>query len=489
MHKKIENSIASILNSEVPQYIRWCTPSVLLKQERVKDIYETDVSNSMRFFNVYKEGEDIFLPAKEFAAKVHHADKTLFVVNGSTGSNFIVFRMLSLEKEHPLVLISKNIHHSAINAMEILGINFIFMPSWYISQFETILPPTPEQVEKMLTKYPNADAIFITSPNYEGITADIRSIVNKVRKINKEVKIIIDEAWGAHLDFSEELPQSAMEAGADISIQSAHKQGGALQQTSMIHWKEDRVDPELMYLAFEEYSTTSPSFNLLASIDSANHFLFEHKDTVNALIEKSKEFKKMLFSQIPQVALLENYLTQEYIKYNRSFTGDYDTTKIVLALNTFNKNGFDIKRALEAEYKIIAEKGGLNTIEFITTFQLLPKHIQKTVNAIFNLLKRKDNKYEVKNHFVRPFILQEEKPVIDLQYARRIARTAQSKVPIENSVGRIAAERIEIYPPGIPLTLEGFRITKTAIQYLMQVKKLGGQIVARDPNLKYIYCL
>ena len=471
----------------VGNYIKWCTPSILPEQEKITNIYKTDISVSAHFLGSYVDNTGIFGEAHKKAANVYGADKTLFSVNGTTGSNFIVMRMLTLEHDSPQILVTRNIHHSILHAAEWLGVKFRFIKSFYDPQFESLIPPKPEDVLDALNNYPETDAVLLSSPTYSGLAARVGDIVKVVKNFDRNIKVIVDEAWGSHFHFTQELPPSAMQAGADIAMQSTHKQGGSLQQSGMIHWKEKYVNSELMYEAFREYVTTSPSYHLLGSLDAVRAYMEKRgKEIVEELIKKADYFKDLLGKKlIPPLKIMDDSLEFDLVK---DYISGYDRTKTNIALTKYRETGFQIGSALAKEHKIIVEKSGLNTLLFLTTYRLTYSDIERTIRAIVNISKSL-HKTDKKELIPNPFKHLEIKPVIEPHTARRVAQTIGRVVSLEDSVGKIAAEHVEVYPPGIPVILEGFRITKNNVNYLLRVKKMGGHISARDPSLKTIYVL
>ncbi len=468
-------------------YTKWCTPSILPEQEKIINPYKTDISVSAHFLGSYVDNTGVFKEAQERAAKVYGADRTVFSVNGTTGSNFIVMRMLTLEHDNPQILVSRNIHHSILHAAEWLGVKFRFIKSFYDSQFETLVPPRPEDVLETLNNYPESDAVIISSPSYSGLAARIDEIVKVVKNFDAGIKVIVDEAWGSHFHFSDELPKSAMQSGADIAVQSTHKQGGSLQQTGMIHWKEKYVNSELMYEAFREYATTSPSYHLLASLDAVRECMEKRgREIVESLIKKADYFKDLIGKKlIPPLKIMDDSLEFDLV---RDYISGYDRTKTNIALTKVAESGFEISQKLCKNHHIIVEKSGLNTVLFVTTHSLKYGDVEKTVKALASTLKDA-HKVQKKELIPNPFKHLETKPVIEPHTARRVAQTIGRVVPIEDSIGKIAAEHIEVYPPGIPVILEGFRITENNVKYLKITHSLGGHISARDPELKTIYVL
>ena len=472
---------------EVKGYIRWCTPSILPEQEKIVDVYKTDISVSAHFLGSYVDNTGIFKEAHKKAAKVYGADKTLFSVNGTTGSNFIVMRMLTLEHDNPQILVTRNIHHSILHAAEWLEVKFRFIKSFYDPQFESLIPPKPDDVLDTLNNYPETNAIFISSPTYAGLAARVDDIVKVVKNFDKNIKVIVDEAWGSHFHFTPELPKSAMQSGADISVQSTHKQGGSLQQSGMIHWKEKYVNSELMYEAFREYVTTSPSYHLLASLDATRAYMEKNgRKVVEALIKKADYFKDLLGKKlIPPMKIMDDSLEFDLVK---DYISGYDITKTNIALTKYKETGFHVGDTLATKHKIIVEKMGLNTLLFLTTYSLSYTDIDKTVRALTSISKEL-HKTRKKELIPNPFKHLETKPVIEPHTARRVAQTIGRVVPLRDAIGKIAAEHIEIYPPGIPVILEGFRITENNVKYLLRVKEMGGHISSRDPTLETIYVL
>src|SRR5919197_2829019 len=299
--------IVRVLNRDVGRYHRWCTPSILEHQERVEDFYASDVSISAGFFGTLVDHTGIFGEAERFAAAAQGADRTMFSVHGSSGSNWIVLRMLALERSDALVLVARNCHHSVINGIKAFGLDFRFLPTPYEPRFEALLPPSPEEVLEGLRRYPEALAVLYTSPTYEGFAARTREHADAVHAASPHAMVVVDEAWGGHLHFHPDLPESAMAAGADICVQSTHKLAGGLQQTGLIHWHTERVDSELMEEAYREYVTTSPSYHLLASCDAAVRALAaDGEAALGACIERTRAFKAALRARLSELDHLDD---------------------------------------------------------------------------------------------------------------------------------------------------------------------------------------
>src|SRR4051794_36925893 len=375
--------IVRVLNRDVGRYHRWSTPSILPEQERVEDFYASDVSISAGFFGTLVDHTGIFGEAERFAAEAQGADRTMFSVHGSSGSNWMGLGMLALERSDAQVLVARNIHHSVINGIKAFGLDFRFLPTPYEPRFEALLPPSPDEVLTGLTRYPEALAVLYTSPTYEGFAARTREIADAVHGASPHAMVVVDEAWGGHLHFHPDLPESAMAAGADVCVQSTHKLAGGLQQTGLIHWREARVDSELMEEAYREYVTTSPSYHLLASADSAVRTLAALGErALGAAIARTEELKRGLRAALPELEFLEDALRSgAYAEH----VGGEDLVKTTVGLGGYRLSGFEVADAL-AQRGVVIEKAGVHTLTLITTFQLGPTAVQDTVRALADVL-------------------------------------------------------------------------------------------------------
>src|SRR4051812_8230099 len=370
------SSIVRVLNEEVRHYHRWCTPSTLVDQERIEDFYASDVSISAGFFGTLVDHTGVFAEAERFAASAQGADRTMFSVHGSSGSNWIVLRMLAMERQDGLVLVARNIHHSVMNAIKAFDLDFRFLPAPYDARFEALLPPSVDDVVAALERYPEALAVLYTSPTYEGLAANTGDIVAAVRERSAQCLVIVDEAWGGHLRFHPHLPRSAMGAGADISVQSTHKLAGGLQQTGLIHWRAARVDSELLEEAYREYVTTSPSYGLLASADAAVRALAARgPELLGDAIGRTGRLKAALRERLPDLEHLDD---PARVRAMGEHGEGCDLIKTTVGLSRYAISGYDVAEALVAR-GIVLEKAGVQTITFITTFQLGEAAVRDTV--------------------------------------------------------------------------------------------------------------
>jgi arginine decarboxylase len=473
--------IVRALNEDVRRYHRWSTPSILPGQERVEDFYASDVSISAGFFGTLVDHTGVFGEAERFAAAAQGADRTMFSVHGSSGSNWVVLRMLAMERQDGLVLVARNIHHSIMNAIKAFDLDFRFLPAPYDARFEALMPPSVDDVVSALDRYPEALAVIYTSPTYEGLAGNTEDIAAAVHARSEQCLVFVDEAWGGHLHFHGDLPCSAMAGGADICVQSTHKLAGGLQQTGLIHWREERVDSELLEEAYREYVTTSPSYGLLASADAAVRALAARgTELLGESIARTERFKGALRRALSDLDLLDDPRWLDAVRRNVSGA---DLVKTTLGLSRFACTGYEVAEAL-VQRGIVIEKAGVSTITLITTFQLADEAVDATVAALSEILDGKQLPGNARRPAPgNPFAGIDDRPVIRPHDAKRLAKSVGHEVPLRDAIGKVAAEEVEVYPPGIPLILEGFRVGADAVRYLEQARESGGSIVARDTSL------
>lgn len=481
MNKTLKKDLPllSVLNTEIEGIIRWCTPSIHPRVPQIRGVYESDISISYHSLGNPSLNTGIFLKAHKKAAKAYKAEHTLFSVNGSTGSNFIVLRALKHQLGQINMLAQRNIHKSISVAIEDYGINVEYLEPHYDNELQIIIPNTIKEIVDGVKKDAKFNVLFLTNPTYEGLSLDLKELVTEVRKVNSNIIIFVDEAWGSHFSFSDKLPHSAMEAGVDICVQSTHKQGSGLQQTSMIHWQGDKINKKYLMDSYKSIMTTSPSFHLLASLDAAR-YLMEKKgpQIISDLIETSDYLREEL-SKISGIKVI----SPEQISKKYPQVVSIDRTKVLVNVEKTGISGCDIAHALEKDHKVIVEKYEANNVLFLSTFQNKRYEVLQTVESLQEVVKKLSRKVK-KDKLVFPnFPLKiiKRKPSYLVNGNRRISK-------LEDAVGQISGEDIVPYPPGIPLIIKGEEIQKEHVNYLQAIKRAKGliSVVMNDEKIKSI---
>jgi arginine decarboxylase len=474
------HGITKVLNKQCMRAVKWCTPSIDYSSERVKDPYESCTSVSYETLGFPNIPSGIFKKAYDQAAKVYGADHTLFSVNGSTGSNFTVLRALSKQIPNLRILAQRNIHKSIVYACEDYAINLMFLPANIEPNLQIFLPNYISEILAMVAKT-KPQVLLITNPTYEGIVLDLKEVVKQVRKQNPRLIIFIEEAWGSHLQFSDKLPLSAMEAGADICVQSTHKHGGALSQSGMIHWKDGRINSKFLLDSYRSLTTSSPSFILLASLDAARQMMEKQG---SKKIDHVLDIASKLSEKINAISGFKVISTKEIRKGNLSVYGR-DESKIIVDVSGTGLTGYQIAKILENEFEIIVEKYNAYTILFLVPFRATTRDVNKTIEALTKIRARfNSGKMLRKTPFTMPRNI---KKILNLSDVGKLLENQIEEVLLEESRGRISAENITPYPPGIPTTIKGEEFTQEMINYYIKLKEYSNlHIIAQDSKLNTV---
>jgi len=451
--------LLSIFNNGIDNTItRWCTPSIHPSVPRVRGIYENDISISYHSLGNPSMDSGIFHQANVLAARAYGAQHTLFGVNGSTGSNFMVLRALKNQLGNMKLLAQRNVHKSMSVATEDYHIDVEYLDPHYDDTLQIFTPNTIDEVVDGLERT-KANVLLISNPTYEGLSMDLTALVKAVRAFKNDVIIYIDEAWGAHFPFSDRMPTCAMKAGADICVQSTHKQGCGLQQTSMIHWNDGRIDISWLKDSYKSLMTTSPSFHLLASLDGSRYFMEkEGAEAIGKLVELATTFRQRVNNS---GSLRGKVMAIQPEDLTQNFCAQTDATKVLVHLHGFS--GMELAKKLEDYYKIIVEKYEANNILFIMTFQNTKVDVERTVMAI---------ETEIAKMLPESLHFPKFPARIEKRMSSFVAKTKEKDtVRIEDSVGRVVAEDVVPYPPGIPLLVKGEVIHQEHVAYLEQLRK------------------
>lgn len=454
---------------------QWSTPSIHMEVPRVQDIYKNDTSVSYHSLGNPCTNTGLFLTAHQLAAKAYKADHTLFTVNGSTGSNFIVLRALKHQLGKVKILAQRNVHKSISTATEDYQMDITYIPPRYNDKMQVFVPNTIEEIVAGVKKH-KPDVLLITNPTYEGVSLYLPDLVSQVRKIDKRIIIFVDEAWGAHFSFSDKLPVSSMEAGVDICIHSTHKLGSGLQQTSMIHWKEGRIDAQCLLDSYKALMTTSPSYHLLASLDGARYFMETRgSEVIDGLIERADAMRQQL-NRIPHI---HAYESREIIRALNVGRLQIDPTKILIHLDGYS--GIELAERLEHNHQIVVEKYESQNVTLIMKMQNYQPEMDRTVAAI------KQEMHSLKKGSVIrfpsfPVIIEKKKP------AFKVGENIETIKLGTGALKRIVAEDIVPYPPGIPLIAKGEVFHQEHLEYLQALKKTDGLItvIMSDPKIASI---
>jgi arginine decarboxylase len=392
--------------------------------------------------------------AEELAAELFGADKTFFLVGGTTAGN--IATILSLCRPGDQLIIQRTSHQSIFHGCLLADVQPIYLRGEIDPMTGLELPLKPEQLKQVLRAYPNAKGVFLTSPSYFGVVQPLSSIKEICDSFG--VPLLVDEAHGAHFTFHSDLPPSALESGADVAVQSTHKMLTSLTMSSMLHLRGKRVDYREIARWLRVIESSSPSYLLMASLDLARRDMaLNGKNYIEVTLNMLDQFRRKLasLSNLTEVRLL----------------GSHDPFKLLLRTKKRTMSGFEIAEWMVGQ-NIYPELADHEKVLFV--FSIGNK--EEDSEILFAKLKELDQsiqkleRNQIKWPSVYPQIPEFQQVQMDLR------RRRQKLVPLIQAVGQKAAEMIVPYPPGIPLILPGESFTEEMVDYLLQVNQLGGKI-------------
>lgn len=460
---------------------RFCTPSILPAIDLMvgsPSRHEASVSDDR--YGSHLDASGLLGGAARDVACAHGADRCVILDGGSTEGNRILVRYLACQEREPMVLISRNAHHSVMNALLVNNVDFRYLPvPPYSERFEALLPPSLEEITSGLERHPEATAVFITSPTYEGLHADVPRIANALRRSHPHLLLLVDEAWGAHIRFDPDCGLSAMSAGADACVQSTHKLGGSMQGGAVLLWRDARIDCEAMMAAYAESVSTSPNFTVLGSVHAATRILSGGRHHVTNAAARASEIAGLL----AEIAGVDVLRTVAEVDSDGEHVARLDPLKVQASLVGWRASGFEVKDALLSA-GIVPEKAGLRTVLFLSTFQQSPGAPDALASALAACLSGRElSQVTAPKSSGNPFAVGDIDPVLPPGYVRRIAAQSSTIVPMSDAVGLVAAEAVELYPPGIPIVRPGWRVSVDEVELLRDSARSGARVIARDPSL------
>lgn len=401
----------------------------------------------------------IIKQAQDLAAEAFGADHTFFSVQGTSGA--IMTMVMAVCGPGDKIIVPRNVHKSVMSAIVFSGAIPIFIHPEIDKNLGISHGITTESVEKALSQHPDAKGLLVINPTYFGISADLKKIVEIAHSHN--VPVLVDEAHGVHIHFHEQLPLSAMQAGADMAATSVHKLGGSMTQSSILNVKEGLVSVKRVQSILSMLTTTSTSYLLLASLDTARKRLATEG---RELIEKTIELAQKTRREINKIDRLL-CVGEEILGTKAAF--DYDPTKLIISVKDLGITGYDVENWLREKYNIEVEMSDLYNVLCIFTPGDTERDAQSLVTALQQLSEEFSHKDSIEH---KTAVLLPDIPVLAL--TPRDAFYAETEVvPFEESAGRIIAEFIMVYPPGIPIFIPGEIITKDNLTYIKTNMEAG----------------
>lgn len=415
--------------------------------------------------------------AQELAARAFGAKVTRFLVNGSTTG--IHAMILTLCKPGDKLLVARDCHRSVIGGMMLAGVEPAYIGPVIDPRCGAACGVTPQAVEDALAAHPDAVGVLITRPTYYGICSDIEAIA---RLVHSKGKILaVDEAHGTHLKFHPRLPVCAMDAGADICVQSAHKTLPALTQGAYLHVGSARIDLQKLDFYLRTLQTTSPSYILMAFLDIAREIMEktgrEMLDTLLDLICESR-VRAAGSAASPEFLCLRGSSPCGDSFYGSSLF-QTDDTRIVASFINRGITGFQAEARLREEFAIQVEMADLLNVVCIATVA----DDRESITRLFQALELSGSRVGEAEKLKLPDFLFREQPIRALSM-REVLQAHTRRIPLHSSAGSVSADILAPYPPGIPVVCPGERVTDGAVGFLAGVLEAGGKVGGVNEKLE-----
>jgi len=422
--------------------------------------------NSMKMLDNLCHPVSVIRDAEQLAAEAFKAAHAFFMVGGTTSA--VQAMVLTALKRGEKIIMPRNVHRSAINALILCGAVPVYVNPQMDETLGISLGMRVDEVRAAMEANPDAKAVLVNNPTYYGICSHLREIVRMAHE--RGMLVLADEAHGTHFYFHEELPVSAMEAGADMASVSMHKSGGSLTQSSLLLCSE-AVQPGYVHQIINITQTTSGSYLLMSSLDISRRNLALH----------GKEIFRQVIDLV-EYARDEINAIGDYYAYGRELVDgdaiyDFDITKLSVFTRPIGLAGVEVYDILRDEYDIQTEFGDIGNLLAYVSVGDRPKDIERLVAALAEIRRnyRKDPSKMLKAEYIDPTV---DCGPQEAFYAEK------ESLPIGQTAGRVSAEFVMCYPPGIPILAPGERITEPILSYIRYAKKKGCQMTGpEDMNI------
>ncbi len=393
--------------------------------------------------------------AEKLAAQAFCAENAFFIVNGTTAA--VQSMIMSVLKEGEKIIMPRNVHRSAINALIISGALPVYVNPGVNKQLGIPLGMSASDVEIAILQNPDAKAVFINNPTYYGICSDLPRIVHLAHL--HQMVVLVDEAHGAHFYFGENMPISAMRAGADMAAVSMHKTGGSLTQSSFL-LTGPHINAGYTRQIINLTQTTSASYLLLSSLDISRRHLSLHGKEIFGKVKTLAQYAR------DEINRTGGYYAFSKELQNGDTVFDFDTTKLSVHTLDIGLAGIEVYDMLRDMYGIQIEFGDIGNILAIISIGDNELAVERLVSSLSELrrLYAKDKLGMFDHEYINPMVMMPPKQAF---YANK------KSVAIGSSKNCICAEFVMCYPPGIPILAPGEMISQEILDYIRYAKEKG----------------
>ncbi|SFW19853.1 aminotransferase class I/II-fold pyridoxal phosphate-dependent enzyme [Ruminococcus flavefaciens] len=436
-----------------------------------EDCMNVDV-NSMKPLDNLCHPVSVIKDAEMLAAEAFGAANAFFMVGGTTSA--VQSMIMYACKEGDKIIMPRNVHRSAINAMILTGAVPVYVNPDVNHQLGIALGMSVSQVEQAIRDNPDAKAIMINNPTYYGICSDLQRITDLAHEHG--MLVLVDEAHGTHFYFGENFPITAMAAGADCASVSMHKSGGSLTQSSFLLMGKN-INADYMRQVINLTQTTSASYLLLSSLDISRKRLALGGREIFAQTVEMAEYAR---SEINEIGGYYAY-SRELINGDSIY--DFDVSKLSIYTLPIGLAGIEVYDLLRDEYDIQIEFGDIGNVLAYISVGDRKRDIERLISALAEIKRRfgKSSAHMLTQEYISPVVT--ETP-------RKAFYAPKRSLPLEEAAGHICSEFVMCYPPGIPILAPGELITPEIIEYIRYAKEKGCQMTGtEDINIERLNVL
>lgn len=420
-------------------------------------------------------GSGVMERAEELMAHAVHASHTFFSTCGSSLS--VKAAMLSVAGPHTKLLVGRDAHKSVVSGLVLSGIHPVWVEPRWDAERHLAHPPAAEDFEAAFRAHPDAKGALITSPTPYGSCADLEGVARVCH--SRSLPLIVDEAWGAHLPFHPDLPTWAMDAGADVCVTSIHKMGSGLEQGSVFHLQGDLIEPHVLRSRADLLGTTSPSVLIHAGLDGwRRQMALDGQRLLGRALDHAYEVRAA-------IAAMDGLHVNDRDDFcGPGLADDFDPLPVVIEVAGLGISGYQAADWLREHHAVdvhIADHRRINT-------QLTHADSEETTRPLLRALAAltraaPDMPRTTRVEVPAPAELRLEQAL----WPRDAYFGTVEDVPVDKAGGRVAAETITPYPPGIPVALPGERLTAPVLDYLRSGVAAGMNLPdAADSELKTV---
>ena len=428
--------------------------------------------NSMKPLDNLCHPVSVIQEAEELTAEAFGSEYAFLMVGGTTSA--VQGMILSTCKPGQKIILPRNVHKSAINALVLCGAIPIYVEPKVDNKIGIALGIEVDEVRRAIDENPDAVALLVNNPTYYGICSDLKGLTELAH--SRGLKMLVDEAHGTHLYFGKNLPMNAMEAGADMAAISMHKSGGSLTQSSIL-LTNNGMNADYVRQIINLTQTTSASYLLISSLDISRR---------NLALRGAESFGKVV--EMAEYAREEINAIGGYYAYGKELVNgrsvyDYDVTKLSIYTQGIGLTGIEVYDLLRDEYDIQIEFGDIGNILAYISIGDRIRDIERLVGALADIkrLYEKEQLPMIAGDYIQP------QAVVSPQTA---FYAEKRRLPIKETKGLVCGEFVMCYPPGIPILAPGERVTDQIIEYILYAKEKGCSLQGpEDLEVEYLNVL